>query len=199
MAVPVIVAAAVWDASVAAGVGLGLVIGAIIGILLLHGPREPRPKMLLGREVEGAKGKRRILVVANETLSAEALHHEIEYRGSGYQTEVLVVCPALNSKVKHWVSDTDEATAEAQERLNQMLAGIVKIGFHAEGKVGDSDPLQAVEDALRDFKADEIIISTHPYSQSNWLERGVVRRVRELVDIPVSSHVVIDVEREKVF
>ena len=66
----------------------------------------------------------------------------------------------------------------------------------ARGEVGDGDPLQAMEDALRTFGADEIIISTHPEGRSNWLERGVVERARERFAVPI-THVVVDLERER--
>jgi hypothetical protein len=54
----------------------------------------------------------------------------------------------------------------------------------------------AIEDALAEFDADEVIISTHPPDRSNWLERGVVERARERIDLPV-SHVVVDLDRER--
>ena len=52
-----------------------------------------------------------------------------------------------------------------------------------------------MEDALRRFPADEVIISTHPLGRSNWLERDVVERARERFDITV-THVVVDLDRE---
>ena len=52
-----------------------------------------------------------------------------------------------------------------------------------------------MEDALRTFGADEIIISTHPPGRSNWLERGVVEKARERFPVPI-THVVVDLERE---
>jgi hypothetical protein len=56
--------------------------------------------------------------------------------------------------------------------------------------------VQAVEDALRTFGADEIIVSTHPLGRSNWLEAKVVERVRERFDVPV-THVVVDLQRKE--
>ena len=65
----------------------------------------------------------------------------------------------------------------------------------AEGEVGDADPLQAIEDGLRTFGADEVIISTHPEGRSDWLEKGVVRAARERFDVPI-THVVVDLAAE---
>ena len=69
-------------------------------------------------------------------------------------------------------------------------------GISARGEVGDSEPLQAIEDALRTFGADEIIISTHPEGRSNWLEKGVVAGARERFAVPI-THVVVDLEAER--
>jgi GABA permease len=66
----------------------------------------------------------------------------------------------------------------------------------ARGEVGDSDPVQAIGDALRTFAPDEIVISTHPEGRSNWLERGVVNHARERFDVPL-THVVVDLDAER--
>jgi hypothetical protein len=71
------------------------------------------------------------------------------------------------------------------------LAAMREGGIEARGEVGDGDPLQAIEDALRTFAPDEMIISTHPEGRSNWLERGVVEGARERFALPV-THVVVD-------
>jgi hypothetical protein len=76
-----------------------------------------------------------------------------------------------------------------------MVERLVREGIEVRGDIGDADPVQAMEDALRRFPADEAIISTHPPGRSTWLERGVVERSRERFPLPV-SHVVVDLERE---
>ena len=59
----------------------------------------------------------------------------------------------------------------------------------------DADPLQAIEDAVRTFGPDEIIISTHPAGRSHWLERGIVAGARERFAVPI-THVVVDLDAE---
>jgi len=108
---------------------------------------------------------------------------------------VLVVTPALNTPLKHWVSDDDQARDAAQGRLDRSLARLNDAGIEAHGEIGDGEPLQAIEDALRTFGADEVIISTHPEGRSNWLEKGVVSGARERFAVPI-THVVVDLERE---
>jgi hypothetical protein len=65
----------------------------------------------------------------------------------------------------------------------------------AKGEIGDAEPLQAMEDALRLFGADEIIISTHPEGRSHWLEKGIVEGARERFEVPI-THVVVDLQAE---
>jgi nucleotide-binding universal stress UspA family protein len=143
----------------------------------------------------GGPGERRILVIANETVGGGPLRKQIEERSAGYDTTLLVVSPALNTPIRHWASDEDPAREEARQRLEASLQRLRANGIEASGEVGDADPLQAIEDAVRTFGPDEIIISTHPEGRSHWLERGVVTRARERFAVPI-THVVVDLEAE---
>ena len=142
----------------------------------------------------GAEDEHRILVIANETVGGDELLAILRRKSEGVSEEVLVVCPALNSQVRTWASDEDGARAAAQKRLDASLARLRQDGVQARGEVGDGDPLQAIEDALRTFVPDEIVISTHPEGRSNWLERNVVGAARDRFDLPI-THVVVDLEQ----
>jgi hypothetical protein len=144
----------------------------------------------------GDPDERRILVIANETVGGSALRERIEEHSAGHPTQVLVVTPALNSPVRTFTSDVDRARQQAQGRLDASLARLSEAGIEARGEIGDGDPLQAMEDALRTFGADEIIISTHPEGRSHWLERGIVSGARERFAVPI-THVVVDLEAER--
>jgi hypothetical protein len=135
--------------------------------------------------------ERRVLVVANETVAGEELLSTISTLALSQQTVFQVVCPALNSRLKTYTSDEDPAREAAQQRLDVTLARLASVGIEAHGVVGDGDPLVAVDDAVRTFGPNEIVISTHPPGKSNWLERGVVDSVRARYDVPV-THVVVD-------
>jgi hypothetical protein len=188
---------AIVIAAVAGGKWAGLSVFIVLSVTVagwwLRARREERPRQTAPRP--HAAGERRILVIANETVAGHTLRSMILERSLDVREEVLVVTPALNSPLKHWVSDEDGARAAAQERLDASLAKLAEAGVQARGEVGDGDPLQAMEDALRTFGADEIIISTHPEGRSNWLERGVVEKARERFAVPI-THVVVDLERE---
>ena len=188
---------AIVVAAVAGGKWAGIIVFIVLSTAVvawwLHARRDEKP--IQTRPRPHAEGERRILVIANETVGGHTLRSMILERSLDVREEVLVVTPALNSPLKTWVSDEDGARAAAHERLDDSLAKLADAGVQARGEVGDGDPLQAIEDALRTFGADEIIISTHPEGRSNWLERGVVENARERFAVPI-THVVVDLERE---
>jgi hypothetical protein len=170
---------------------LGLSAAAVAVYLRQRGPTPEREHV----EQRGGAGQRRVLVVANETVGGQELLSAISTLALIEQTEFLVVCPALNSRLKTFTSDEDPAREAAQQRLDETLARLASVGIEARGGVGDGDPLVAVDDAVRTFGPNEIVLSTHPPGRSNWLERGVVESVRAHYDVPV-THVVVDLEAE---
>jgi hypothetical protein len=179
------------------------VIGVVWGALLIgfgvgvayRGARGSLPRTV--EVTQGGDGKFRLLVVANETVGGGALLDEIRQRCRSRRCEILVVTPALvASRASHWASDVDEAIELARQRMELSLIAIGELGLKAKGEIGDSDPNVAIEDALRVFPADEIVISTHPSHRSRWLEHGVVERAREQIELPI-AHVVVDLEAER--
>jgi hypothetical protein len=177
------------------GVAVFVVASAVI-VWWLFFRGDPKGRPVQTAPTPHGEGERRILVVANETVGGAALRDRIRERSEGVREEVLVVAPALNSPIRHWASDEDGARALAQERLDESLELLRSGGVNARGEVGDAEPLQAIEDALRTFGADEIIISTHPEGRSNWLERGVVSAARERFAVPI-THVVVDLDADR--
>jgi hypothetical protein len=183
----VIVVLAAW---INAWLGLAVfVVLVVIAFWAIRGGMRPRPPQAHVVRDEGPT--RRILVIANETVGGATLLDVLRDKADGVREEMLLVCPALNSRVRTWTSDEDGARAAAQDRLDASLARLGEAGVSARGEIGDGDPLQALEDALRVFPADEIVVSTHPPGRSHWLEQGVVEQARVRFDVPV-THVVVD-------
>ncbi len=174
---------------------LGLVVFlalVAVAVWAIRGGMRQRPPQ--AHVVHDEERAHRVLVVANETVGGGELLELLGQKADGVSEEMLLVCPALNSRVRTWTSDEDGARAAAQERLDASLARLGEAGVSARGEIGDGDPLQALEDALRLFPADEIVVSTHPPGRSNWLEQGVVEQARMRFDVPV-THVVVDLEQ----
>jgi hypothetical protein len=178
----------VWGVLVAALL-IGIGIGAVWRVTRGSEPREIAAP-------ESNDDTRRILVVANQTAAGKELLDEIRNRCRGVDCEVLLVSPALvGSRSQRWASDIDEGLDLARERMTRSVAALRGVGVEVRAEVGDPDPNMAIEDALRVFPADEIIISTLPPGESKWLEHDVVERTRREVDLPM-THVVVDLEGE---
>lgn len=169
---------------------------AVLGLVSALAWRSSRGSLAGRTEVSrGGDGKHRVLVLSNQTVGGRALLAEIK-SSRGRRGEILLVTPALtSSRAAYWASDVDPAMEEARQRMELSLQALEEAGLRARGQVGDPDPNVALEDALRVFAADEVIIATHPPEHSRWLEHGVVERAREETDLPV-THVVVDLEAE---
>lgn len=168
-----------------------LLIGVGIG-LAWRVTRGSEPRTVEAAHV--ADDTRRILVIANQTAAGRELLEEIGNRCRGAKCEVMLVSPALvGSRAERWASDIDEGLDLARERMARSVTALRGIGVEVRAEVGDPDPNMAIEDALRSFPADEIIISTLPPRQSRWLEHEVVERTRREVALPM-THVVVDLD-----
>jgi hypothetical protein len=142
--------------------------------------REPHPHR--------APGRRHVLVIANEALAGEELRRRILGRdGDGVELDVLA--PVLTSHVHYGVSDIDREIEQARARLRRSLQWAREQGLSARGAVGDPNPLTAIEDRLRDFGPDEVIVVTHP--RQTWQERTELERLTSELHVPVEQ-VVID-------
>ncbi len=127
----------------------------------------------------------RVLVVANHTCPFPALAQQASDLLERPDGELLLIAPALNSRLRHLVSDTDEAVEHAEERLREALEALAKHGVRARAEIGDADPMLAIQDAQREFAPDAIVISTYPVDESHWLERGLLYRARSEMTVPI--------------
>jgi hypothetical protein len=130
-----------------------------------------------------------VLVVANVALVGPELRELIRRRG-GEHVEVGVLAPVLASRIHYGVSDIDLELADGRARLERSLAWARERRIVARGEVGDPNPTTAIEDELRAFGADELIVVTHPRDRETWQERSELARLRRELDVPV-THVVV--------
>jgi hypothetical protein len=128
----------------------------------------------------------KIIALAAEPIAPDVLRSAVG--GDVDDAEVLVVAPALNSKVRFWVSDPDPAIHRAEDVAKESVDRLEDEGVEAHGETGESDPLLALQDALATFEAENIVLVTHPGGDKNWLEEGVVDQVRERYPDRVVTH-----------
>jgi hypothetical protein len=111
----------------------------------------------------------KLLVVTPEPVDAGMLRATLGDEVEG--AEVLVVSPATNtSKVAFWVSDPDEAIAEAEEAQTETVERLEEEGVDAVGDTGESEPAVAIQDALATFRADRIVVFSHPEGDRDYRE-----------------------------
>ena len=133
----------------------------------------------------------RVLVIADDDCAPGELGAALAGEGAG-PTAVFVVAPALGSRTARWTGD-EHAYQDAQRHLDATLEALAGLNVEAKGHVGSHDPLQAADDGLREFPADEIVFAINP-AGTNWLEEGVVDAARARYAIPVRDIVVAGTE-----
>ncbi len=126
---------------------------------------------------------KKILALVSEPVSADALRSAL---GEGTDdAEVMVVAPALDSRMRFWTSDNDEAIARAEAVQQETVERLADDDVDAVGDTGEADPLLALQDALATFPADEVVIFTRPEGDQNWAEGDLLEQAREQVSVPV--------------
>lgn len=138
-----------------------------------------------------------LLVIANETVAGRSLIDAVKRHADAGELQVSVVCP-VNAPREGYVVYQDTRRAAAGRRLDMTLQDLRGAGIMAQGFVVETDPVNAVRDALAQLEPPptEIIVSTHPQEKSGWLRRNVIDRIRDASrDVPV-EHVVVDVASE---
>jgi hypothetical protein len=133
---------------------------------------------------------RRILVVANETVTGQPLIDAVKRRIDGGPVAVHVICPQNQPKHGYVIYD-ETVRGAAENRLAMTLAQLREVGVEAIGEVMDPDPYSAIMDAVGERDYDEIVISTHPDTRSGWLRQDLITRVEQATRRPV-EHVVVD-------
>jgi hypothetical protein len=190
-ALPLIVAALIGPPIAGfaiAGPMVGLALGAVeAAAVVVIAARASYEEAI---EVAASPGKRYMMMVvaidAVEDPGTVGAIAEIARAGAGATDagshsgpELMVVAPSLNTPVAHWLSDLRKARGDAQRRLAVSLGSLAAAGLDALGQVGDTDPVQAVEDALHTFPAQELVFVTgHDHDTE-------VQEVRRRLDRPV--------------
>jgi hypothetical protein len=127
----------------------------------------------------------KLLVVTPEPVDAGMLRGAMgdEIRGA----EVLVISPATNrSRMAFWVSDSDEAIAEAEQAQEESVERLEEEGVDAAGGTGDSEPAVAIQDALATFPADRIVLVSHAGSDLDYREDAGLADAEQRFGVPVT-------------
>jgi hypothetical protein len=149
------VAAAMAIQGTGIGAGLGMAVGALAatGLIVFAVRARPRERVEVA---EGVEGERRVLVLAIPEVTADAAQRIAELAAGADDVRLLI--PVPSDRLERWLSAEDEARAEGQRWLAHSAGALVAAGLPVSGSLGDPDPAQALEDELRDYPADEIVL-----------------------------------------
>jgi len=130
---------------------------------------------------------RRLLVVATASVDESTLREELGRRSGAEEAEVRVVAPFSELSPLQWLAnEEDEARRSAEERARSVAAAADPEASQVEAQVGADDPVQAIEDALREFPADELIVVTRRDEEASFLEQDASAEAYERFGLPVS-------------
>jgi hypothetical protein len=139
------------------GAGLGMAVGAVAAtsVIVFAARSKPQPKLEVATADEDGY---RVLVLAVTEATPAAAQRIADIAGSPSDVRLLV--PVPSHRLDRWLSAEDEARREAEARLARSAGTLVAAGLPVSGSVGDPDPAQALEDELRGYPADEVVLLT---------------------------------------
>lgn len=157
---------------------IGYAVVCLVGIVVATGATVLFPRMRTNVDVPDEPDPGRLLVLADADCAAEDVTNEIAARVAETGAAVLVVAPVLASPLHYLTGEEESERSVAEARLGALLTNLHSRGIHADGRLGDDDPLQALGDALALFPAGEALLVT---TDRHWLEPGFVERAKRLV------------------
>jgi hypothetical protein len=129
---------------------------------------------------------KKLLVIATAPVEPGPLRDAVREH-AGDEAEIRVVAPASDVSQLQWLaSDEDKAREKAAKVASGAAESVEPEAARTETEVGDTDPVQAIEDALRTFPADEVLVVTRPDDDASWLEEDSAQEARERFGVPVT-------------
>jgi hypothetical protein len=127
----------------------------------------------------GAEPKR-VLIVSTVELGGPAIESLV-----GDDAVTMVVVPPVRQSRLQWLANDEDRAREVAQRASERLAAETP-GMTVAAEAGDSDPALAIEDALRKFDANEIVVVARPEEEATWLEGRVAGNgAAEIDGVPV--------------
>jgi hypothetical protein len=125
----------------------------------------------------------RVLVIPTSDIGADEIQATIGDRFG--DAEVHVVAPASKISRLDWLTNAeDDARADAAERADEVADALP--ADDVETRVGDTDPLQAIDDEVRTFHPDEIVVVSRTDDEATWLESDAGEAAQKRFTVPVT-------------
>jgi hypothetical protein len=129
----------------------------------------------------------RVLVVAHRTAATPQLIETVAERAATGPAKFTLLVPRVAHGLHRVVDPEDTDDTEAQMVLELALPLLEEaVGAPVEGKIGDPNPNDAIQDAMNIDGYDEIILSTLPARVSHWLHNDLPAKLKPL-GVPVTT------------
>jgi hypothetical protein len=130
----------------------------------------------------------KILVLATDPVDAGDVRRAMGDDADLGSAEVLVVAPAVNeSPLAFWVSDSDEAIADAESAAERTAQALREGGARARAATGESEPLLALQDALATYPADHVLVFVRDEDEGRYREDDVIGEAERRFGVPVTE------------
>jgi hypothetical protein len=130
----------------------------------------------------------KLLVLATDPIDAQELRRALGDQAELDGAEVLVVSPAVNeSPVAFWMSDSDEAIADAESTARATATALGDAGARTRAQAGESEPLLALQDALTTYRPDRIVVVTRGDEATRYREDDVAGEAERRFGVPVTE------------
>ena len=168
-----------------AGPGLGLAIGELCAVVVVVAAAMQRFDGPI-EVARSADGRSHVLVATASAIDEPQLVEEVLAACGDRDADLLILVPARAGTLSHWTSDLGPGRQQAQVALVHSIAALAAAGLDARGKVGDADLLQAIEDALRSFPADRVVLVTEDRARVRGQSRAAAE-LRRRLDVPLTQ------------
>jgi hypothetical protein len=130
----------------------------------------------------------KLLVLTSEPITGDQLRSALHSDTDPADAEVMVVAPALvENAIRFWMSDADEAIARADEVRRASVKELDEAGIPAAGDTGEADPHTAIEDALKTFDADRIVVFNRQGEDQRYREDLDAGELQQRFGLPVDQ------------
>jgi hypothetical protein len=127
-----------------------------------------------------------VLVIANRTAESPELLDALRQRAGRGEAVFTLLVPSTPHGVA-WAADMHSGGDEAEQHMQAAVDRFRAEGLNVQtGKVGDPDPVAAVQDEVNFTSYDEIVVSTLPGGISKWLKLDLPHRVERVTGLPVT-------------
>src|ERR687898_1643487 len=137
-----------------------------------------------------------VLAFFVEVAGGRRLLEALRERTADSETSVAIAAPQ-NQPAAGQIVDQDEIREAAQSRVEVTQAVLAEFGIDAAGVVMDPDPPLALDDAVRAFGPDEILISCLAETRFGFLRRDLVEWAKSRYEAPV-VHIPVRIEDDAV-